>query len=428
MSDDLLGALAAWQREYGDVVHLRIWPEHTVVVTDPSLVRELLITHHNALIRWERGVRVMSQLHGHSVLIAEGGAWHQKRQALQPDFLPKAVQAFAPNIVGATAQALAAWPEHDARWPIERALTSLTMDVIIRQVFSEETDDDIRVAEDAMRIASEAANAEFYWPVSWPDWAPWKRKKRRALRILKGLVDRHVQMRLATPDDAWPDDLLTRLLRLHRGNAQAWPLEAARDECMTTFLAGHETTAATLTWWAWCMASNPTMQAAAREEVTRVLSGGLPISASRQSLPYLAQTLDETLRLYPTAPTLISRRAIAPVTLGDWTFPARTLFMLPVQLMQHDARWFEAPGEFRPERFAAGAAQIPRGAHMPFGAGPRVCLGQHLALTKALLIAAMILQRFELSVPAGAQPPQPRLNVTLRPAQPLRLEIAQRRR
>ena len=424
MSRDLLGTLAAWQREFGDVVHLRFWPEHEVVVADPQLARELLVTNHDAMVRWERGMRVFSHVHGSSVLIAEGEQWRNKRHALNPSFTPKAVQAFVPSIAAATDNALAQWPMTHEPWPIESALTSLTMDVIMQMIFSSEIGDDARVAEEAVRVASAAANAEFYWPASSPEWVPWKRGKRRAIAALKDLIERHLQARLTLPDDAWPDDLLSRLLQLHRDDATTWPLQAVRDECMTAFLAGHETTAATLVWWAWCMASNPEAQTAAREEVRQALHGRVPTVDTVPSLRYLNQTVKETLRLYPTAPVLISRRCSKPITLGSWQLPERTMFMVPVQLMHHDPRWFAEPLAFRPERFAPDAPEIPRGAYLPFGAGPRVCLGQHLAMVEMTVIAAMVLQRFDLSVPEGMAAPRPVMNVTLRPETPLRLRVA----
>lgn len=423
MSRDLFGNLSAWQAQFGDVVHLRIWPEHQVVVTDPQLVRELLVSHHDELIRWERGMRVFAQLHGHSVFIAEGQAWKAKRHALQPAFSGKAVESFVPTIAAATAAALACWPVHGDVLPIESALTSLTMDVILRMLFGSSIGDDARVAEQAVRTVSAAANAEFYWPASWPDWMPWKRDKRQALAALNGLVGRYVQARLQQPEDAWPDDLLARLLQLHREDGQTWPLQAVRDECMTTFLAGHETAAATLSWWAWCMAAYPEAQARAAAEVRLALGDRLPTAADLPKLPYLAQTVQETLRLYPTAPMLLSRRATRPLDLDRWHLPAGTMFLLPVYLMHHDARWFPDPLRFQPERFGPEAADFPRGAYLPFGAGPRVCLGQHLALTEMKVVTAMILQSFTLSVPNGMAPPQPRFNVSLRPAQPLHLQV-----
>lgn len=436
MSRDLLGTLAQWQRSYGDVVHLRLWPEHEVVVCDPYLVRELLVKHRDAHIRWERSTRVFGHMLGHSVFVAEGDAWQRKRQALHPSFSAKAVQAFVKTIASATTQALSRWPSasgtgktrpaHD--WPIESEITSLTMDVILRLLFSSEVGDDARQAEHDVHACLAAANAEFYWPASWPDWMPWKREKRRALAALRRLIDHHIAQRLAQPARTWPDDLLTRLLHLHRADPAGWPLEAVHSECLTIFVAGHETTAATLTWWAWCMASNPGAQAAARAEVEQVLQGHAPEAEGIGSLRYLVQTIEETLRLHPAAPVLLTRRLVQPVDLGPWHLPARTMVLLPVQLMHHDSRWFPDPHTFRPERFGPDAPEIPRGAWMPFGAGPRVCLGQHLAMTEMTVIAAQLLQRFELSVPPGTNAPEPVLAVSLRPKEPLRLRVTRRDR
>lgn len=426
MSRDLLGALSGWRDAYGGMVHLRIWPEHQIVVTDPERVRELLVDHHDALVRWERAVEVFAQVHGHSTLTSEGDAWRTKRHALQPAFTPRAVQAFLPAMAHAADAAFAQWPRSDAAWAIESAFTSLGMDVIVRMMFSSGIDADARDAERAVHDVAVAGNAEMYWPRSWPDWMPWKARKRRALATLDRLIDDHVQARMALPQAGWPQDLLTRLLALHVGDPATWPLKAVRDECMSTFLAGHETTAATLTWWSWCMAANPSAQAAARAEVDAVLQGRLPTAADLPALDYLGRTLQETLRLYPAAPILITRRSVRPITLGGWQLPARTMFGIPLHLMHHDARWFPQPDAFRPERFAPGAPAIPRGAFMPFGTGPRVCLGQHLALAEMTLLAAMFLQRYMVEAPAGMAPPKPVFNITLRPETPLTLRLTAR--
>jgi cytochrome P450 len=173
MSRDLPGSLEAWRRRYGDLVHLRIWPEHQVVVTDPALVRELLVTRHDSLVRWERGIAVMAQLHGTSVLTAEGPLWRARRQAMQPRFAPKAVQSFVPAIGAAAGKAFAQWTLDAATWPIESAFTSLGMDVILRMMFSSEIDADARRAERAVHTVSVAGNQEMFWPASWPDAVPW---------------------------------------------------------------------------------------------------------------------------------------------------------------------------------------------------------------------------------------------------------------
>ncbi len=425
MSHDLLATVAEWQQAFGDVVYLRIWPEHQLVVSDPQLVRELLVNRHDELIRWEHGMRVFGEVHGHSVLIAEGDAWKDKRHTLQPGFSRAAVHAFVPTMVAAAGAAFAGWPQKEEAWPIESAITSLAMDVIMRMMFSSEIGSDARMAEQAAHTLIVSTYTGLYWPMSSPRWVPWKRATRRAQAMLDGLIERHLQTRLRLARDAWPDDLLSRLLKLHLSDPAAWPLQAVHDECMTTFLAGHDTSAATLIWWAWCMAANPAAQTAARDEVRRVLQGAEPDADALASLPYLTQTLQETLRLYPAVPVLSSRRSTQPFTLGPWQLPAGTMFMVPVQLMHHDPRWFPEPMTFRPERFSSDAPKLPRGAYMPFGAGPRVCLGQHLAMTELTVIAAVLLQRFELSVPQGMKAPRPVLNVSLRPEALLRLRLSQ---
>ncbi|MFC5462531.1 cytochrome P450 [Massilia niabensis] len=426
MSRDLLGTLEEWRQRYGGIVHLRIWPEHQVVVTEPRLVRELLVTQHDAIRRWERGVQVLAQLHGHSVLTAEGEAWRSKRQALQPGFAPKTVHAFVPAISAAADRAFTQWRPDAAPWPIESAFTSLGMDVILRMMFSSEVDANAREAEGAVHTVSVAGNREMFWPASWPDAMPWKRTKRKAMAVLRALIERHLQARLAIEQGAWPQDLLTRLLTLHLINPAAWPLQAVRDECMTAFLAGHETAAATLTWWAWCMAAHPAAQDAVRREVDAVLQGRAPQAHDLPALSSLACTLQETLRLYPAAPVLLSRRSHRPVVLGGWQFPARTMFMVPPGVIHRDACWFPDPQAFRPERFAADAPDIERGAFIPFGTGPRVCVGQHLALAEMTTIAAMFLQRFSVSAPEGMAPPEPVFNISLRPRGALHLLLVRR--
>lgn len=314
MSRDLMGTLAGWQREFGDLVHVRTWPEHQVIVSDPQLARELLVNQADALQRWERALTVYRRVHGHSVLIAEGQAWREKRQALQPDFTRKSVQAFSPSIVEAARRAFEQWPARHAAWPIESELTSVTMEVILRMMFSSGVGSEAQQAEEAVHTLMVASAEELWRPASLPDWVPWQRKRRRARLLMNGLIERHLQARLAMPQDAWPEDLLSRLLRLHLQQPQSWPLQAVRDECKTAFLAGHETVATSLTWWAWCMASHPEIQERAREEALAALSGGG--QADPAALQYVSQTLLETMRLYPAVPLLMSRRALKPVTLA----------------------------------------------------------------------------------------------------------------
>lgn len=426
MARDPLGCLARWRDTWGDLVHLPIWPEHVIVVNHPALVRELLVQHHGSLIRAERAIDVFAQLHGRSVLIAEGAAWQQRRQALVPAFSPREVQSFTPALTRAIGQALDSWPGSADPWAAETAVTRLTMEVITQMVFSAPAGQDAAALEAAVHDVSVAANGELYWLKSLPDWMPHKRGKVRALRRLRGYIHGHVAARAAQAGPDQPNDLLGRLMHLHRQDPAAWPLTAVEDECTTAFLAGHETVAATLTWWCACMAAHPDLQQRAAHEVAQVLGGRPPTAQDLPQLRYLAATLQETMRLYPAAPLLFNRRATAALSLDGWRFPAGTVFMVPVHALQHDGRWFPQPHEFAPQRHLDAETQAPRGSWMPFGAGPRVCLGQHLAMSEMLVAAALILQRHALSLPAGDALPAPRVHISLRPATPLQLRIRPR--
>lgn len=424
MSSDMLTTLSKWQQQFGGIFHLRVWPEHIVVVCDPTLARELLVKHHSKLIRWQRGIRVFSQLHGNSVLIAEGEQWTQKRRSLQPYFTPKSVRHSSNTIIEVALHTLHRWPTSESDWPMEHALTSLTMDAIMQIMFSHGMGEDNSKVERAVQIASQAANTEFFALASWPNYFPGKKSK--AIQLLNQLIDQHIATRLHSTVSDWPEDFLSYLLHLQRAEPEKWPQKAIRDECMTMFLAGHETTAVTLTWWVWCMAAHPEYQQKAQDEVARVLQGKTPTHDQLSELHYLTQTIEETMRLYPAAPLLMTRRAIAPLDLGSWQFPERTLFMIPLHQIQGDGQWFSHPQQYWPERFHKDHKNAPRGAYAPFGMGQRVCLGQHLAVAEIRAIAAMILQRWTLSVPTGMRPPKPSLRVTLRPDVALHLKLRPR--
>ena len=414
MARDFLGFMAEQQRAYGDVVLLRVPRFQNIMLFHPDHVRDALVHSHDALIRWERGTEVFAEAQGQSVIVVEGEAWKQRRKLMQPGFAPKRVEAFVPLMTSACEEALQSWlAQQQFELDFEAAMTALTMDVIMRSLFSSNSGEDSRAAASAVHRIMIEGQSEMFWPASMPDWLPWKGAKRRALSTLDALIRRHIGLRAGSVEG---DDLLAMLMQLGLSG------ETLRDECMTTFLAGHETSATALTWWGWCMASHVQAAERAAAEVAQ-LGGRTPIMADIATLPWLTQTIKEALRLYPPAPALLSRRATAEFEVGGYRVPKGALLMLAPGLIQRDARWFPDPEAFRPERFAADAPEIPRGAWMPFGAGPRVCLGQHFAMTEITLIAAMLLQRFRFSPVPGAPAPKPLLNITLRPATPLHLRL-----
>ena len=445
MQRDYIGFTAGLQREHGDIVAMRLVSERSVDLFTPEAVREVLVDQAAHLVRWERGIEVFEQALGQSVLTTEGALWQRQRRMLQPAFTPRRVAAQARLMVEAIGPALdQAMPGgaggssvgRTAEVDMDALFSTLAMDVILRVLFSRSASADARAAVQATQTLSQVALKEMFLPFTPPDWLPLpgKAAKRHALRTLRELVGRHIDERraaLAAGTAVPQDDLLALLLDLRDTEgpeATGEPLSPQEvfDQCMVSFQAGHETSATALLWWSRLMAEHPEAAARAQAELDAVLGSREPVPADLSSLPWLTATLKEAMRLYPPIAAVLTRRATADLRVQGYTIPRGTMLRITPWVLQRDPRSFPEPEAFRPERFLPGAPPPPRGAWMPFGAGPRVCIGQHFAMQEMQLVAAMLLQRCTLALPPGAPPAVPELNVTLRPRGGLRLLLTRR--
>jgi cytochrome P450 len=432
MRADYLGFIDGLQREHGDIVYLRLVNEKTYDLFTPELVREALVDHADALVRWQRGIEVFEEVFGQSVLVTEGATWQRQRRMLQPAFSPKRVAGYAGLMRAAALDALDnAIPVGQSQGLVamDELWTRVAMDVIMRTLFSSSASRDARDAAEATQVLSETAIGEMFWPVTLPDWLPLpgKARKRRALKALRGLVARHIAARHAETADTPRDDLLAHLLALRdETTGEALSATEVYDQCMVSFQAGHETSATALLWWSRLMAEHPEAAQRAQQEVDSVLGGRAPGAEDLPALPWLTATLKEAMRLYPPVAAVMTRRTTREITLGGWTIPSGALLRITPWVLQRDPRTFSEPDRFQPERFLPGAPTPPRGAWMPFGNGPRVCIGQHFAMLEMTLIGAMLLQRYTLALPPDASPCEPVLNVTLRPRGRVRLLLTRR--
>ncbi|MFN7573258.1 MAG: cytochrome P450 [Betaproteobacteria bacterium] len=425
---DYLGFCERLKREYGDLVRMRIAHERSVDVFDPAVVRELLVDQADASIRWERGPAVFAELMGQSVLVTEGPTWQRQRRTLVQAFTPKRVEGYAALMATAATAALDAVLVDAAAGvvDVERLYSHLTMDVILRTLFGVPAGGDTAALARAVQCLSDAGYRQMFLPFNLPVWLPLpgSGSKRRALRRMRDLIRRHIEAPLRP---AATTHLLAQLQSLRDENSgAALSAQEVFDQCMVTFQAGHETTATALTWWSWLLASHPADAQRAADEVDRALVGRAPAATDLPRLPWLAATLKEALRLYPPAAILMTRRTLTTIHAGGFRLPARTLVRVTPWVMHRDERWFPQAVHFRPERFLPDAAPPPRGAYLPFGLGPRVCVGQHFATLEMTVVAALLLQRFRLATLPGAAPPQPLARITLRPRAPLRLRFERR--
>ena len=432
MRRDYLGFTSNLQRQYGDVTFMRLGYERAIDVFDPELARRLLVDHAQHLVRWERGIEVFEQVFGQSVLVTEGATWQRQSRMLQPAFTPRRVAGYAALMREAAREALdAAVPQCRAEaWVGMDALFSqLAMDAILRTLFSTRATSDVEAASEATQTLSAVAMHEMFRPMTLPDWLPLpgKAAKRRAMRTLRELVERHIRQRHQAGSSAPQDDLLAMLLSLRdETTGEALSETEVFDQCMVSFQAGHETSATALLWWSRLLAGHPAAAARAQAEVDTVLGTREPGPDDLAALPWLTATLKEAMRLYPPIAALMTRRATQDIELGGWHIARGTMLRLTPWVLQRDARVYSRPDEFMPERFLPDASTLPRSAWMPFGTGPRVCIGQHFAMLEMTLVAAMLLQRYTLALPADAPPLVPVLNVTLRPAGGVRLLLARR--
>jgi cytochrome P450 len=432
MRRDYLGFWASAQQAYGDAVYMHIARRDTYAFMHPELIREVLVEKADSFIRYERHMEVLSQLHGRSVLISEGDAWKKQRRMLQPGFSPKRFDGYARQMTGAAAECLDALSAGgDTPRNFEHVMNMLTMDVILRTMFGGKVEQDTQDTADieaAVRNLSRIAYEEMFYPFTLPDWLPLpgKAAKRNAMRLLDGMIRAHLRRRRAAPEAG--HDLLGMLLTADdEGDGCLLSDRQVRDQLMTIFFAGHETTASGLAWAGWVLASHPEVARRAAQEVDQVLAGRMPSFADLARLPYLGRVIKETLRLYSPAPGVFMRQASADVRIGEWLVPKGALVSILSTVPHRDPRWFSDPGRFDPDRFEGEAAKrIPRGAYFPFGLGPRVCIGNSFATMEMTLVLAMLLQRFVLRPAAGQAQPGLRLQVTLRPAGGVRLVLEKR--
>ncbi len=433
MKRDYLGFVEKLHRDHGDISFMRLVNERAYDLFTPELVREALVDNAEHLIRWERGIEVFTEVFGHSVLTTEGDVWKRQRRMLQPAFTPKRVAGYAALMVDAAAAGLdAAVPsgQNEAVVAMDALFSGLAMDVILRTLFSDRVrPEDSQQAAWATQTLSETAMHEMFRPFTLPDWLPLpgKATKRRAIRCLRQLVGGHIAARRAlasAANSSSRDDLLSMLMALRDDETgQGLSETEVFDQCLVNFQAGHETTATALLWWSHLMAKHPDVAQRVSDEVKVVLSGRNPCTDDLPALPWLTASLKEAMRLFPPVGALMSRRTTQAIELGGWHIPKGAMLRFTLWQLHRDPASFAEPQAFRPERFLPGAPPPPRGAWMPFGAGPRVCIGQHFATLEMTLLAAMLLQRYRLVLPSDAPPCEPVLNVTLRPSGGLRLRL-----
>ena len=414
---DMLGFFEQCFREHGDAAYFRVGSRRSMLLSHPDDIEQVLVTENRRFIK-NYALQFLKPLLGQGLLLNEGQDWLRQRRLIQPAFSRQRVESYAPAMADCTARMLAGWQAGQVV-DIHRQMMQLTMSVAGRTLLGIEVGEQFQAVTGLLDTVMHDFLARFRAALPLPPWVPTpanlrlKRTVGRLDRILQQLIDERRQA------GQGGDDFLSMLLHARdEEDGRGISDRQIRDEVMTMFLAGHETTANALTWTWLLLGQHPQIQERLREEVRSVLGDRLPTAADMPRLVYCEQIVREAMRLYPPA-YLIGRRPVEDVTIGGHLLPAGTNVLMCQWVVQRDPRWFPDPLRFDPSRWANGAAShLPKYAYFPFGGGPRVCIGNAFAMFEAPLILATIAQRFSLDlVTQGPVKIQPA--VTLRPGQPI---------
>ena len=395
-----------------------------LLVYHPDAIEELLVARNRDFVK-SPGVRLLQPLVGEGLFLAEGESWLRQRRLLQPAFHRQRIAGYGEVMTALADRHLAGWTPGDVV-EIHGEMMALTLAIVAKTLLDADVSGDAHDAIQAANLLMADFGARLQSFNVIPFWMPTPRnvRSRRAIRRLDALILRIIGARRARSGDR--GDLLSMLLDAQDADdGSRMTSRQVRDEVITMFLAGHETTAVALSWIWYLLALHPEVEACLAGELRDVLAGRPPSVADLPQLRYPAMVVTESMRLYPPAYGL-GRQAARPTEIAGQPVAAGDIVIAPTWVVHRDPRWFDEPLAFRPERWAGDLAQrLPRFAYLPFGGGPRQCIGNSFAQMEAVLLLATIAARFRLALLPG-QRIVPRPYVTIRPEPGIRVQLSAR--
>jgi cytochrome P450 len=410
---DVLRYYAEWARQYGDIVSLQLgaWP--AVLLSHSDYAEYVLVKNHRNFIKFPFFFRHVDAIFGQGLLTSEGEFWQRQRRLMAPAFQARPLAGYGEAMVGHTERMLATWQPGDKR-NVHTDMMALTLGIAAKTLFDAETDEDVAEIGQAFNAVTDEIAVRIFRLLRIPDAVPTPGNLRylRGVRRLDRLVTRIIQER--RQHGGRRGDLLSMLIAARDDDGQSMSDRQLRDEVITLLIAGHETTALALSWASFLLSQHPDVDTKLATEARDVLGGRAPTVDDLPNLRFTEQVITEAMRLYPPA-WGFGREAIADCEIGGYVVPAGTTVIISPWVLHRDPRHFECPTEFRPERWSGDLARrLPRFAYIPFGGGPRICIGNRFAMMEAVLILATIAQRFRLEWQSD-HPVVPLPSITLRP-------------
>ncbi|MGA3295028.1 MAG: cytochrome P450 [Candidatus Acidiferrales bacterium] len=423
LRSDPLGGLRRIAREYGDIVRFHVMRQERILLNHPDWINQVLVIQHGKFHKSELTRRITGRMLGQGLLISEGEFWRRQRRLAQPAFHRNRVNEYGVTMLDIAQAHVREWRDGEAR-NMAQEMMALTLEIAVRTLFGATLPAEARQVGEAMtflmRYSLRRQRTPFRIPETWP--TPANRRANRELQFIDSLVYWIISERRKEQNSNHHNDLLALLMSAMDDDGSQMTPEQLRDEAMTLFIAGHETTAQMLAWTWYALSQNPAAEARLHEELDSVLAGRPVEAADLGRLPYLQAVMNESLRLYPPA-YIMARETIEPCEIGGYEFRPGSTIIFSQWVTQRDPRYYDDPDAFRPERWLDGlASQLPAGAYFPFGDGPRRCIGQGFALLEAAIVIGTLARKFRFRLVPG-HPVVAEPLVTLRPRHGIQMTL-----
>ena len=420
-----LAFLDSTWRSYGDVVQFPVPAPPTYLINDLDAVRKVLVTNARNYGKATIQYKALSLVTGEGLLSADTAEWKQQRPMVQPAFHHETLQTIGAHVAVVTQRIIDEWhcvPD-DTIVDVDSLVMNAALEVVGHGLFGTDLSSEANDLTQATLNALDVVIARARVPVSPPSWIPTpsNRKLHASVAALDGAVSNILDAR-GIPDV--PTDMLDLLITAEDEHGRGLSPRQIRDQVVTFIVAGHETVASTLTWAFALIAERPDVLHRLRQESDAVLGDSCASFAHYEHLVYARAVIDETLRLYPPA-WVITRNALEEDRLGGYRILKGSLVIVSPWLAHRHPDAWDAPDRFDPSRFLSGEG--PRAAFIPFGSGPRQCIGRDFAYVEAVLLMSSLVRNFTMSYPEGSSRPKALPLVTLRPAHGLRLRMSSRR-
>jgi cytochrome P450 len=412
----LLGRAAA----FGDVSFLQLPRFPAYLLNHPDLVREVLVTGSRDFMKGPT-MQAAKLVLGESLLTSEGETHMRSRRLIQPIFHHDRIAAYGGAMVEHALRTSDRWRDGQSL-DVFREMGALTLSIVGATLFGTDVEaEDARAVREALELQLSLFGRVFspFFRLSLRLPLPSNRRFERSKAVLDGVIQKMIGERRSA--GAHGDDVLSLLIRA-REDGTGMTDTQVRHEALTLFLAGHETTAAALTWTWYLLSRSPGVESTLHAELETVLGGRAPTVEDLERLPYAQMVFTESLRLFPPA-WAIGRRALTEHRIGEHAIPAGAVVIVSPYLIHRDPRWYEDPQTFAPERWAGdGREPPPRSSYLPFGAGPRMCVGEPFARLEGVLVLAAIAQRWRIHAPDRPVELQPVVTLRPRRGMPVTLE------